>query len=395
MTITFHGYAVHAQERYIISIEVPRSPIRPVVLQYDGVPSIFMRREGYTNGATYEEIIRMGRESSPIQYDTVTSVKTYDRGRFSKLLAFFSSHNEGKELTDKALQSIGFFDKEHHLRNRALLFEDGYEGGKTLVQCSLFSGTNKGSGRIVTVNRFSGNLIESIGFCSEFVFQRMNHSIIKYAQEHKTVDAYPARALFEGIINAIAHRDYYLDGTQIQIDMYADRIEISSPGSFYQGGRIEKTYDLSSLISQRRNELICQVFVKCNVMEAAGTGFDKIAEEYADADQTHKPYICAASNHFTLVLPDLTFADGVADSSCPYLGFMPSPHATSHDGKVLSFCYARARKAKEIASYLSVADSSYLRKRVLANLVDNAYLVQDMVDGVSYYRTNREMVTLQ
>jgi hypothetical protein len=55
-----------------------------------------MRREGYTNGATYEEIIRMGRESSPIQYDTVTSVKTYDRGRFSKLLASSALITKGR-----------------------------------------------------------------------------------------------------------------------------------------------------------------------------------------------------------------------------------------------------------------------------------------------------------
>ena len=51
------------------------------------------------------------------------------------------------------------------------------------------------------------------------------------------VDAYPARALFEGIINAIAHRDYFLDGTQIQVDMFKNRLEISSPGSFFKARR--------------------------------------------------------------------------------------------------------------------------------------------------------------
>ena len=51
----------------------------------------------------------------------------------------------------------------------------------------------------------------------------------------KNIDAYPQRALFEGIVNAIAHRDYFLDGTQIQVDMFKDRLEISSPGRFLQG----------------------------------------------------------------------------------------------------------------------------------------------------------------
>ena len=44
-------------------------------------------------------------------------------------------------------------------------------------------------------------------------------------------------------------------------------------------------------------------------MEAAGTGFDKIIQEYMDADEQHRPYIYSASDHFTLVLPDLTYSD--------------------------------------------------------------------------------------
>ncbi len=70
-----------------------------------------------------------------------------------------------------------------------------------------------------------------------------------------------------------------------------DRLEISSPGGFYRGGKLGKTYDLSGVISKRRNELISNVLVACNVMEAAGTGFDKITEEYMEADLPHKPYI--------------------------------------------------------------------------------------------------------
>ena len=81
------------------------------------------------------------------------------------------------------------------------------------MQCSVFSGFNKGSERIVTINRFHGNIIEVIHYMMEFVEQRMNHSMIKLDDTRKNIDAYPKRALFEGVINAIAHRDYFLDGT--------------------------------------------------------------------------------------------------------------------------------------------------------------------------------------
>ena len=78
--------------------------------------------------------------------------------------------------------------------------------------------------------------------------------MIKLGDTGKNIDAYPQRALFEGVINAVAHRDYFLDGTQIQVDMFKDRLGISSPGSFYRGEKLGKTYDLSGIISKRRNE---------------------------------------------------------------------------------------------------------------------------------------------
>lgn len=155
------------------------------------------------------------------------------------------------------------------------MFTDDYKEKKTEVQCSVFSGLNKGSERIVTINRFNGNITRTIDYIMDFVNQRMNHSIIKINDVRINIDSYPARALFEGVINAVAHRDYYLDGTQIQVDMFKDRLEISSPGGFYRGEKLGKTYDLSGVISKRRNELIAGVLVACNVMEAVGAAFYK------------------------------------------------------------------------------------------------------------------------
>ena len=103
-------------------------------------------------------------------------------------------------------------------------------------------------------------------------------------------------------------------------------------------------------------------------MEAAGTGFDKIIEEYKEADEGHRPYIYSSSDHFTLVLPDMTYIDGVEDSNIPVLTFVPVANGTNYDDKVLSFCYYQAHKVSEIAEYLGISDSTYLRKQVLGNL---------------------------
>lgn len=394
MAISFIRYVIKENERFIIRICVSESVVKPVILKYKNIPSIFMRRDGFTNGATYEEIIEMSVKSKNTQYDILASDVTYDRSKFTMLCDFYAEHNDGKVLPEKALRSMGFYNENGLLANGALLFSDDYQGKKTEVQCSVFSGFNKGSERIVTVNRFHGNIISVIRYMMEFVTQRMNHSMIKLGDTRKNVDAYPQRALFEGVINAVAHRDYFLDGTQIQVDMFKDRLEISSPGSFYRGEKLGKTYDLSGIISKRRNELIASVLVSCNVMEAAGTGFDKIMEEYREADDAHRPYIYSSSDHFTLVLPDLTYQDGTRDSNLPVLTFVPVVNGTDFDEKVLSFCYYQAHKASEIAGYLGISDSSYLRKQVLGNLEKQGYIEKSKLSRAMYFKTNRDMVTV-
>ena len=390
--VNFLRYEIRGAERFILQIIVDDSPIKPIVVKFDGVPSIFMRREGFTNGATYEEIISMSIHSQPASYDTILSDQQYVPDDFRDLKTFYKEHNDGKELTDKALASLGFFNEKRILANGAVLFSDKYEQHKTDVQCSVFSGITKGSERIVSINRFNGNITRVIDYMNHFVLQRMNHSIIKQDDSHIEIDAYPKRALFEGIINAVAHKDYFLDGTQIQVDIFLDRLEISSPGSFYLGAPIEKTYELSNIISKRRNELICGVLVLCNVMEAAGTGFDKIVEEYQNADQEHKPYIYSKSDHFTLVLPDLTYTAGISNSQFPKLEFIPVPNGSRYDEQILSFCYNVGRKSTEIASFLGISNSTYLKEQILGTLVENGYLSKEKNSRSFFYKTNKESV---
>ena len=196
------------------------------------------------------------------------------------------------------------------------------------------------------------------------------------------------------MINVIAHRDYFLDGTQIQIDMFKDRLEISSPGSFYRAEKLGKTYDLSKIISKRRNKLITSILVKCNVMEAAGTGFDKIIEYYKTANEKHRPYICSSSDHFTLVLPYLTYIDGIEDDNLPTLIYVPISNGTDYDDNVLSYCYNQAHKVSEIAEYLGISNSSYLRKQILGNLEKQGYLESSKLSRVLYFKTNHNMVNL-
>ena len=86
--------------------------------------------------------------------------------------------------------------------------------------------------------------------------------------------------------------------------------------------------------------------------------------------------------------------NGVEDSSVPNLTFVPIENGTDYDDRVLSFCYYQAHKVSEIAEYLGVSDSTYLRTKVLGNLEKQGYLESSKLSRATYYKTNREMVTV-
>ena len=62
-TIDFIEYTIRNKNRFIIQLTVNESNVKPVILTYKGVPAIYMRRDGFTNGATLEEIIQMSISS--------------------------------------------------------------------------------------------------------------------------------------------------------------------------------------------------------------------------------------------------------------------------------------------------------------------------------------------
>ena len=63
-------------------------------------------------------------KSKNAQYDILTSDKIYEASHFKDLKTFYSTHNNGKELKEKALQSMGFYDENNMLANGAVLFQE-------------------------------------------------------------------------------------------------------------------------------------------------------------------------------------------------------------------------------------------------------------------------------
>lgn len=108
----------------------------------------------------------------------------------------------------------------------------------------------------------------------------------------------PREAFREALANAIVHRVWDIK-THIQIGMYADRIEISSPGGLPAG--ISKEEYLSGNVSILRNPIIAGVFYRLNFIEQFGTGVMRIIDEYRQS--ISKPKFEITENNIRIILP--------------------------------------------------------------------------------------------
>lgn len=111
------------------------------------------------------------------------------------------------------------------------MFSNDFESDETLVACRLWNGFDKGVDEVIDKKEFKDNLCDVFTNVMNFVARNSRSGYIKQKDGSRLdVTSYPETALREAVVNALAHRDYSIEGTQIDVDIFKDRLVISSPG---------------------------------------------------------------------------------------------------------------------------------------------------------------------
>ncbi len=118
----------------------------------------------------------------------------------------------------------------------------------------------------------------------------------------------PDEAFREAVANAIVHRDYLASGS-IQISMYANRIEIDSPGGL-PGGITKENY-LNDLVSVPRNPVLAGVFYRLGIIELFGTGIRRIQDAYIG--NVLKPNFIIDESRIKIVLPVINYLENISE----------------------------------------------------------------------------------
>ncbi|MCL5677444.1 MAG: putative DNA binding domain-containing protein [Firmicutes bacterium] len=113
------------------------------------------------------------------------------------------------------------------------------------------------------------------------------------------VPDYPPAAFREGVANALIHRDYTRLGA-VHVQWHADRIEISNPGGFPEGVRLD---NLLVTAPRPRNPLLADAFKRAGIVERTARGIDTIFYEQLRNGRPAPSYARSDATGVVLVLP--------------------------------------------------------------------------------------------
>lgn len=225
-----------------------------------------------------------------------------------------------------------------------------------------------GSGeRFIDNKKIEGTIPEMIEGCISFILKNMSVKTIISGKTGKREDKteYPVKAIREGVLNALIHRDYSIhsEGVYIQIRMYKDRIEIQNPGGLF--GRIsidllgkKKNYDA-------RNSNIIRILEDMEIVENRGSGIPTMIDEMYHHG-LKAPVFEDTRGSFLVTL----CRDGEQDS--PQVNPQDIPQVNPQDEmkmKIFEFC-AVPRTRKEVAKFVGIKDVRYLKEAYLSKLLE-------------------------
>jgi ATP-dependent DNA helicase RecG len=257
--------------------------------------------------AKLKELVLKGSVSS---YDSLKSKYKFDNMAFTKLKSIYKIRI-GLQFEDSDYESFGIIDEEKNLTNAGALLADESPIRHSRLFCTRWNGLDKAPGIVDAIDdkEYSGGLINLLQEGAEFVINNSKKAWKKITDGRIEMPDYPERAVLEGLVNALIHRNYLEVGSEVHIDMFDDRIEIYSPGGMYDGTKVQER-DLMQVPSRRRNPVIADIFNRLKYMDRRGSGFKKIIGDYKMQPQYREcmePKFNSDNDSFLLVLKNLNY----------------------------------------------------------------------------------------
>jgi ATP-dependent DNA helicase RecG len=136
-----------------------------------------------------------------------------------------------------------------------------------MIQAVAYSGVNNDPADQVDAKDFDGPLPQQVWSALDFV-QLHNRVGASKGPGRSDRPDYSTRAVFEAVVNAVAHRDYSQFAGRIRLHMFADRLELYSPGALPNSMTVESM----TRLSLPRNDVLAGLFARFAPVRDSGLG---------------------------------------------------------------------------------------------------------------------------
>ncbi|MCR5295197.1 MAG: putative DNA binding domain-containing protein [Lachnospiraceae bacterium] len=353
-------------EKFVLAVSV--IPAASVVRYREGDfrETVYIKGDGNTVPATPEEIISLSRRKFGIDNET-TDVQ-YDEKGWTEFLDLCKEYREDLSVpTMKELQNEEIITADGYVKSGFIMFSDGYDRDDTLVCCRLWNSEKK-TGTVLDSGRFKGSLAKVFRNTLGFIERNTKSGWRKTEKGgREEIRSYPRAAVREALVNALAHRDYSMAGTQIDVDIYNDRIDIVSPGSWLLPKKYEE-YPVGVIPSVRRNTIIAASLDAANLMERGGTGFQAMIDSYEGCADDKQPVVMIYPGFLDLRLFDRLHEELV----------LSDIEELSDSEKIIELLKAGGPKPiKELQAAVDYKSRSRFLKEVINPLIDSDVIYRD------------------
>ena len=272
-------------DKTVIVVEISAGRQRPYYLKSLGMDKgTFIRTAGSTRLADRPFIQEMYYEDENRSFDNVVNkdievtdsdIKSFCEDMKKEAQRNCVNEKDAKKVktpTKNNLITWGILKEENGVvrPTYAYYYLRGLDGVMSQIQCAVFKGNTRGI--FVDKREYEGNLWEQVEQAYQFVLRNIHLGARIKGIHRQDVYELPPESIRELIINAVVNCSY-LQGSLVQVAIYDNRLEISSPGGLMSGVTIEK---MKEGFSKVRNHGIANAFVYMNLIEQWGSGIPKI-----------------------------------------------------------------------------------------------------------------------
>jgi len=244
----------------------------------------------------------------------------------------------------------------------------------TQILAARFSGTSL-SERFIK-QEISGSLSQQLHLVEKFLRANLQNVVRMGGFTHQETLEYPFDAVRELVVNAIAHRDYNVQGDSIHLNIFSDRFEVTSPGG------LPGPITISNILEARfsRNPIILQVLSDLGYVERLGYGLDRVVKLMRE-DSLRPPRFEEIAREFRVTL----FNTPTQDSSSGDLAGYQHLELNSRQKSALNLLGTHRRITNRGFQELCPEVHPETLRRDLADLVSRGVLIKIGDKRATYY----------